>query len=155
MRGPHFFKYAAQNMQGLPDFVIPAFSLQKSHIYLSRKMKKCCVYFTQEQPFPPVAMGTLWSDVITRRERHRKPRDEGKMKRFHLPTKISAKDRAKQFPGLLHDSGGKLFCSPGNCVLDHRRKSTLENHFAAAKHARRVKEMDRSEERRVGKECRL
>ena len=27
-------------------------------------------------------------------------------------------------------------------MLDHRRKSTLENHFAAAKHARRVKEMD-------------
>ena len=84
-------------------------------------------------------MGTLWSDVITRRERHRKPRDEGKMKRSHLPTKISAKDRAKQFPGLLHDSGGKLFCTPCNCVLDHRRKSGLENHFASAKHARMVK----------------
>ena len=79
---PHFFKCAAlsphklpisaQNMRCLHDFLIPAFSLQKSHIYLSRKLKKCCVYFTQEQPFSPVAMGTLWSDVIMRRERHRK-----------------------------------------------------------------------------------
>ena len=101
-----------------------------------------CQFPRKKQPFPPVAMGTLWSDVITRRERHRKPRDEGKMKRFPLPTKISAKDRAKQFPGLLHDSGGKLFCTSCNCVSDHRRKSTLERHFAAAKHARMVKEMD-------------
>ncbi len=27
----------------------------------------------------------------------------------HLPTKITAKDRAKQFPDALHESGGKLF----------------------------------------------
>ena len=27
----------------------------------------------------------------------------------HLPTKITAKDRAKQFPDVLHESGGKLF----------------------------------------------
>uniref|UniRef100_A0A8C1T2I3 Uncharacterized protein n=1 Tax=Cyprinus carpio TaxID=7962 RepID=A0A8C1T2I3_CYPCA len=30
--------------------------------------------------------------------------------------------RTKQFPGVLHDSGGKLFCTLCNCVLDHRRK---------------------------------
>jgi hypothetical protein len=64
------------------------------------------------------------------------------MKQCHLPTKINAKYRAKQFPGFLHDSGGKLICTLCNCVLDHRRKSKLENHFAAAKHARMVKEMD-------------
>ena len=49
MRGAHFFKYAAlsphklpisvQNMQGLHGFITPAFSLQKSHICLSRKLK--------------------------------------------------------------------------------------------------------------------
>ncbi|XP_078469389.1 uncharacterized protein LOC144732027 [Lampetra planeri] len=57
----------------------------------------------------------------------------------HLPTNISAKDRAKQFPSVLHDSGGKLFCTPCNCVLDHRRKSTLDSHFATDKHSRMVK----------------
>uniref|UniRef100_A0A671VAV9 U1-type domain-containing protein n=1 Tax=Sparus aurata TaxID=8175 RepID=A0A671VAV9_SPAAU len=57
----------------------------------------------------------------------------------HLPTKISAKDRAKDYPGVLDDSGGKLFCTPCNCVLDHRRKSTLDDHFATAKHSRMVK----------------
>ena len=44
MQGPHFFKYAAlsphklpistQNMQGLHDFIIPAFSLQKKVTYI-------------------------------------------------------------------------------------------------------------------------
>ena len=49
-----------------------------------------CVYFTQDQPFPPVAMGMLWSDVITQRERHRKAaffassRNFCKFPQFHL-----------------------------------------------------------------------
>ena len=36
---PHKLPISAQNMQGLHDFIIPTFSLQKSHIYLSRKLK--------------------------------------------------------------------------------------------------------------------
>ena len=57
MRGLHFFKYAAlsphklqistQNMRRLHDFIIPAYSLQKSHIYLSRKLKN--VAFTSHK----------------------------------------------------------------------------------------------------------
>jgi hypothetical protein len=57
MRGPHFLKYAglsphkllisAQNMRVLHDFIIPAFSLQKSRIYLSRKLKN--VAFTSHK----------------------------------------------------------------------------------------------------------
>ena len=82
-----------------------------------------------------------------------KPRDEGKMKRPQLSTKISAKGRAKQSPGLLHDSGGKLFCTPCNCVLDHWRKSTLENDFATAKHARMDQEMDVEGEGMEDEEC--
>ena len=49
MWGLHFFKYAtlsphilpisAQNMQGLRDFIIPAFSLQKSYIYLQKVLR--------------------------------------------------------------------------------------------------------------------
>ena len=46
------------------------FVAKKSHIFVTCStyiVEKCCVYFTQEQPFPPVAIGMLWSDVITRR----------------------------------------------------------------------------------------
>ena len=70
-----------------------------------------------------------------------KPREEDMMKsanHSHLPTKVSAKDWAKYFLGVLHDSGGRLFWTRGNCVLDHRRKSTLDSHFATAKHSRMV-----------------
>ena len=35
----------------------------------------------------------------------------------HLPTKITAKDREKQYPDVLYESGGKLFCKTCN-VLD-------------------------------------
>lgn len=44
----------AQNMWGLHDFIIPAFSCQKSHMCLRRK-KNVCFYFTQEQPFSPLS----------------------------------------------------------------------------------------------------
>ena len=40
---PHFHlincRFPRKNMQGLHDFIIPPFSLQKSHIHLSRKLK--------------------------------------------------------------------------------------------------------------------
>lgn len=56
----------------------------------------------------------------------------------HLPTNITAKDRAKQFPNVLHESGGKLFCTVCNIVVEHKRKSSLDRHFSTAKHARRM-----------------
>nr|XP_033947658.1 uncharacterized protein LOC117452938 [Pseudochaenichthys georgianus] len=56
----------------------------------------------------------------------------------HLPTNISAKDRAKQFPDVLHESGGKLFCTPCNCVLEYKRKSTVKTHFDSLKHSKRL-----------------
>ncbi|XP_059208604.1 CGG triplet repeat-binding protein 1-like [Centropristis striata] len=52
----------------------------------------------------------------------------------HLPTHITDKDRANQYPDVLHESGGKLFCTPCNCVLEHKRKSSVTCHFASAKH---------------------
>lgn len=61
----------------------------------------------------------------------------------HLPTKITAKDREKQYPGILHESGGKLFCTACNIVVEHKRKSSIEKHFATAKHNMRTGELQR------------
>ena len=54
----------------------------------------------------------------------------------HLPTKITAKDREKQYPGILHESGGKLFC----IVVQHKSKSSINKHFATAKDRMRMAE---------------
>ncbi|KAI2655833.1 CGG triplet repeat-binding protein 1 [Labeo rohita] len=54
----------------------------------------------------------------------------------HLPTNITAKDSAKQ--NVLHESGGKLFCTVCNIIVEHKRKSSLDRHFSTAKHARRM-----------------
>uniref|UniRef100_A0A8C5FIS7 Uncharacterized protein n=1 Tax=Gadus morhua TaxID=8049 RepID=A0A8C5FIS7_GADMO len=48
----------------------------------------------------------------------------------HLPTKITAKDHKKQYPGILHESGRKLFCTTCNIVVEHKRKSSIDKHFA-------------------------
>jgi hypothetical protein len=62
MRGPHFFKYAAlslhklpisvQIMWGLHDFIIAAFPLQKSHLYLSSKLKNVAFTSHKSSHFP-------------------------------------------------------------------------------------------------------
>lgn len=59
----------------------------------------------------------------------------------HLPSKIIAIDRQKQYPGILHESGGKLFCTAYNIVVEHKRKSSIDKHFATAKHNMRCAEM--------------
>ena len=81
MRGPHFFKYAAlslhklpisaQNMRGLHDFIIPAFSFRKSQILYILEESWKMLHLLHTSSHFPVAMGTLWSDGIMRRERHR------------------------------------------------------------------------------------
>ncbi|ROJ30490.1 CGG triplet repeat-binding protein 1, partial [Anabarilius grahami] len=58
----------------------------------------------------------------------------------HLPSKITAIDRQKQYPGILHESGGKLFCTACNIVVEHKRKSSIDKHFATAKHNMRCAE---------------
>uniref|UniRef100_A0A672FVW9 CGG triplet repeat-binding protein 1 n=1 Tax=Salarias fasciatus TaxID=181472 RepID=A0A672FVW9_SALFA len=62
----------------------------------------------------------------------------------HLPPNISARDRANQYPGILHESGGKLFCTPCNLVLEHKRKSSVLQHFATAKHTKRLADGEKS-----------
>jgi hypothetical protein len=44
----------------------------------------------------------------------------------NLPTKITAKDRERQYPGILHESGGKLFCTACNIVVEHKHKSSTD-----------------------------
>uniref|UniRef100_A0A3Q3F0J1 Uncharacterized protein n=1 Tax=Kryptolebias marmoratus TaxID=37003 RepID=A0A3Q3F0J1_KRYMA len=61
------------------------------------------------------------------------PRAATEMCASHLPTKISSKGRAKQFPSQLHESGGELFCTSCNLILEHKRKSTIEKHFVSRK----------------------
>ena len=51
-----------------------------------------------------------------------------------LPTKITAKDREKQYLGILHESGGNLFCTACNIVVEHKHKSSIDKHFDTAKH---------------------
>uniref|UniRef100_A0A3Q2NMV1 U1-type domain-containing protein n=1 Tax=Fundulus heteroclitus TaxID=8078 RepID=A0A3Q2NMV1_FUNHE len=44
------------------------------------------------------------------------------------------------FPHTLQESEGKLFCSPCNIVFEHKCKSSIDKHFATAKHQQRVSE---------------
>uniref|UniRef100_A0A673CCE3 CGG triplet repeat-binding protein 1 n=1 Tax=Sphaeramia orbicularis TaxID=375764 RepID=A0A673CCE3_9TELE len=72
-------------------------------------------------------------------------------KRSHLPSKITTKVRASQFPDVLHESGGKLFCTHCNIVVEHKQKSSLDKHFSTAKHARRMAETQRGQKRQWSK----
>ena len=56
-------------------------------------------------------MGTLWSDVIARREHHLwSPRwNQGEARKSFSSANKNKRKRPKQLPGVLHDSGGKLF----------------------------------------------
>ena len=43
---------------------------------------------------------------------------------------LTARDRAAQYVGnVLYADGGKLFCRPCNCVVDHVRKSVVDVHL--------------------------
>ena len=51
---------------------------------------------------------------------------------------VSAKDRVKISPTVLYEDGGKLFCKPCSQVVDHVRKSTIDDHLKSAKHRRQI-----------------
>jgi hypothetical protein len=59
----------------------------------------------------------------------------------HLPTKITARNREKQYPGILHESKGKLFCTACNILVEHKHESSINKHFASAKHNYRIAEL--------------
>ena len=50
---------------------------------------------------------------------------------------VFLKDRARQFPGVLYEDGGKLFCKLCNQVVDDTRKLSIETHLQSAKHKRK------------------
>uniref|UniRef100_A0A671VUS8 Uncharacterized protein n=1 Tax=Sparus aurata TaxID=8175 RepID=A0A671VUS8_SPAAU len=49
---------------------------------------------------------------------------------------ITVAERVKQYKEL-HVDGGKLFCTPCNKVVDHRRNSTIRDHLSSAYHLKR------------------
>nr|XP_008283579.1 PREDICTED: CGG triplet repeat-binding protein 1 [Stegastes partitus] len=63
--------------------------------------------------------------------------------------KTTVKDRAKQFPDVLYESGGKLFCTPCNTVVKHKRKSLTDKHFSTAKHIRKMAETSGPQTRQI------
>ena len=44
------------------------------------------------------------------------------------PCSITPQEWANQYPGKFHADGNLLFCSTCNVVVDHHRKSVLDNH---------------------------
>nr|XP_006007965.1 PREDICTED: CGG triplet repeat-binding protein 1-like [Latimeria chalumnae] len=55
---------------------------------------------------------------------------------------ISAKDRAKSMPQVLHEDDGILFCSICNISIDHTCKSTIDNHLRSNSHLKRKHKTD-------------
>ena len=54
----------------------------------------------------------------------------------HLPLFINAHDRAKEYPNM-HAEGNVLLCTICNVVIDHQRKSTIDDHLKSKKHLKR------------------
>ena len=65
------------------------------------------------------------------------------------PCSITPQERAKQYPGKFHADDNPLFCSTCNVVVDHNRKSVLDNHFSAVSH---IKQMNESPSKRAKKQ---
>ena len=57
----------------------------------------------------------------------------------HLSVNIDAKQRASKYPsGTFHVDDGLLFCSKCNVVVDHVRKSTVDDHLKSKSHAKAI-----------------
>nr|XP_014344512.1 PREDICTED: uncharacterized protein LOC106703694 [Latimeria chalumnae] len=55
---------------------------------------------------------------------------------------VSAKDRVKSMPQVLHEDDGILLCSICNVSIDHTCKSTIDNHLKSKSHLKRKHKMD-------------
>uniref|UniRef100_H3A9M5 CGG triplet repeat-binding protein 1 n=1 Tax=Latimeria chalumnae TaxID=7897 RepID=H3A9M5_LATCH len=55
---------------------------------------------------------------------------------------VSAKNRARSMPQVLHEDDGILFCSICNVSIDHTCKSTIDNHLKSKSHLKRKHEID-------------
>ena len=61
---------------------------------------------------------------------------------------LSAKDRAEQFARVTHEDCCKLFCIVCNQVIDHNRKSIVENHLNSQKHRKKALDQEKKTEGR-------
>ena len=60
---------------------------------------------------------------------------------------VTAKDRARDYPKQLYEDGGKLFCRLCSCVLDHTRKSTIDDHVKKnKKHLNRLRDDEEADD---------
>ena len=62
----------------------------------------------------------------------------------------TAKDRAREFPGIYYEDDGRLFCSLCNLVVDHTRKSTIERHIKSERHVQKQQEKYKEKEPEAG-----
>lgn len=69
----------------------------------------------------------------------------------HKAKFISAKSRLKAYP-MFHEDGGKLFCSVCNIVLDHTRKSSLDDHLKCKRHTKHLEYKEKHTENEVKKQ---
>ncbi len=62
-----------------------------------------------------------------------------KQSRSKVAVNMTAKARANQYePGKFHVDNGLLFCSKCNVVVDHARKSTVDDHLKSKRHEKVV-----------------
>ena len=57
-----------------------------------------------------------------------------RVQRFTLADQNNCERSRKAVSCFLHESGGNLFCTACNIVVEHEHKSSIDNHFATAKH---------------------
>ncbi|MBN3281629.1 Z804A protein, partial [Polyodon spathula] len=57
---------------------------------------------------------------------------------------VSAADHVKQYPGVLHNDGGKLFCMSCHVTLDYCRESSVVRHLDSGIHLKRKTEIQSS-----------
>nr|XP_023959377.2 CGG triplet repeat-binding protein 1 [Chrysemys picta bellii] len=55
---------------------------------------------------------------------------------------VTPQDRVTEFGSELHEDGGKLFCTSCNMVLNHVRKSAINDHLKSKTHTKRKAEFE-------------
>ena len=54
----------------------------------------------------------------------------------------TTKEREREYKGVYHANGDRLFCTSCNLVVDHSRKITLDRHLKSTKHLKRCSEIN-------------
>ncbi|XP_006038008.1 CGG triplet repeat-binding protein 1 isoform X1 [Alligator mississippiensis] len=61
---------------------------------------------------------------------------------------VTPQDRVTEFGSDLHEEGGKLFCTSCNVVLNHVRKSAINDHLKSKTHTKRKAEFEEQNTRK-------